>query len=362
MGAVLAVRVVGQGLPGTVILDVEGLTVQAELPPEGALPGAFQARVIDTGANIVLEIPTPQSNHTVNAAVFQLLPRQSGVPSFLHDLITLVRQPAVNQLPMDVQIALETMSKLLLSRDQLAAGPGLKQAIENSGLFFEAHLAEQVAEPTRQFSWLDWKAGLFRLNHALAPYVSKMALPMNTGAKENLPLLRHLPLIPQSRIDIEKKTGDDLPGQLGHLRMSTNGLLARLEIAQLQAGLEGVNLGWMIELPVRSEDHADVIQLRVERDPEGLFDSDSSSSWRVEFSLDLPKLGPLHGEVRLAHTKVSVILWADTSETVSRLENEWPLLVHQLGEAGLLIGTLVCRLGSPVSRDIQRVGLLSALA
>ncbi len=362
--ALLAVRVIGEGPPGSVVLEVNGVRVQAKLPTEGTVPENFQARVVTSGEDTVLEIINNSQNEKLQSALFQLLPRQQGLPTFLHDLSALVQRSSVTALPRALNAQLEALLATLPNRNGIASAKGLQDAVDNCGLFLEARLAEvallQEEQSARSMFSRDWKAALLRFDKALADYPSAPRLPANPEA-QTTPLLHYRPLIPQPRIKEQAPNADDVPSIVDRLRSSTSGVLARLESSQLQTSLEGVGFSWVIELPVCHEDQGDVLQLRVRRDGDESRDA-AATSWRMEFSLDIPHLGPLRGEVRLLQTQVSVSLWADSSATVTELESALPALAKRLGEEGLFAGILACRLGRPVDENARNVSLVSATA
>ncbi|MBX9755856.1 MAG: flagellar hook-length control protein FliK, partial [Pseudomonadaceae bacterium] len=69
--------------------------------------------------------------------------------------------------------------------------------------------------------------------------------------------------------------------------------------------------------------------------------------WRVELAFDLPPLGPLQVQAQLARGSVSSQLWAELPSTANLIASELNHLRERLTDAGLNVGELACRQGTP---------------
>jgi hypothetical protein len=115
------------------------------------------------------------------------------------------------------------------------------------------------------------------------------------------------------------------------------GALARLEVAQLQATPHS----WLVEIPIHDTEGPDILQLLLKHEQE------QNDSWNLGFSLDLPALGPLTGELQLRGLRLSVRLWAQRRDTVDLLEREFDNMRERLAATGLFLDQLTCQLGMP---------------
>jgi hypothetical protein len=84
--------------------------------------------------------------------------------------------------------------------------------------------------------------------------------------------------------------------------------------------------------------------------------------WTVGFAIDPPTLGAVQGEIQLRVLRVSVRLWAQHGETVSRLETEFVSLRRQLEKSGLQLDHFACMHGLPVPTSAYSAVLLEARA
>ncbi|MCO6412101.1 MAG: flagellar hook-length control protein FliK [Thiogranum sp.] len=155
----------------------------------------------------------------------------------------------------------------------------------------------------------------------------------------------------------------DLLNRLGNLRadllQQSEAALARLQLHQLAAlpreGERGL-LEWLLELPVRHGHSIDLWSMRITRDPREQPQGGGASTplWSVQLAFDLPGLGPLRAQVRLAGERVSTRFWAEQPATLPLLNNHLHELRQALGDAGLEVGDLDCLPGTPVVDEPRR--------
>jgi hypothetical protein len=137
---------------------------------------------------------------------------------------------------------------------------------------------------------------------------------------------------------------------LPRLYTDVQSALARLEVAQLQA----TPMHWLVEVPVQDADGADVLQLMLKQEQE------PEQGWTMGFSLDLPSLGPITGELHLRGLRLSVRLWAQRRETVDRLEDQFDDLRARVDATGLFLDQLSCQLGLPQAGNAVSAVFLKA--
>jgi hypothetical protein len=129
-----------------------------------------------------------------------------------------------------------------------------------------------------------------------------------------------------------------------------------VEVAQLEASTLPA---WMIEIPLQGQGGRDVLQLQLEFVTDA---TDGSHGWTLGFALDLPALGPVHGELQLREPRLSVRLWAEYAETAQRLERQFTPLRQRLAACGVLLDQLSCQVGLPQPQNRHSAVLLKATA
>jgi flagellar hook-length control protein FliK len=173
VGSIVSGRVL-EYLPGLrLVLQINGLKVEADPPSGGSVPPQFQARVLANGPPPVLELlsQTQRSeNSPVAAALRARLPRQDGLQPLLSDLRALARTPGARALPEPVRLALARLEGSIADRHDLLDADVLRDTLQRSGLQLEHTLrqrAEAPAEtPTAHVDY-DLKAALERLVQTL---------------------------------------------------------------------------------------------------------------------------------------------------------------------------------------------------
>ena len=353
VGAVLAARTLGYSEQAKLVLQIGALTVEAD-PPGTQLPSQFQVRVLSLGAEPKLEIlggaPLDQA---VSRALRERLPQQNGYAPLLATLGALAQRPLLRQLPAPLRAALALLEHSIRTPVEIAHAAGLKEAVKRSGLFLES----QLAHPQTDLGELgedDWKAALLRLAAALD---RGSPPPPSSDHAETAPPLAQRGMLAQPRAPMpESAQPGEVDSLLVRLHSEVHAALARLEVAQLETQATGA---WMIEIPLQGEGGQDILQLQMtphEDDPE------QPTAWVLGFAIDLPRLGPVQGELQLRGLRLSVRLWAQRAETTVRLERMFGELGQQLIANGLLLDQLSCQTGLPQPPSSRSAVLLKATA
>ena len=335
IGNVLSARPLGVSEQGLLVLQVGALTVETEAPGT-KLPPQFQVRVLSVGAQPQLEVlsATAPLDSTVHQALRERLPQQNGYAPLLATVTALSQWSVAKQLPPYLRSALALLEHSMSTPRELATTEGLRQAVNRSGLFLEAQLAQA---PTNDATVVqdDMKGALLRLMTILQ---GQATLSESSGDEVDPPLL-YRGVTPQGRLPLppELATTSDATELLPRLNTDVQAALARLEVAQLQANPNH----WIVEIPVQHAEGADVLQISLKHEPE------AERDWTMGFSLDLPPLGPIVGELQLRGLRLSVRLWAQLRETVDRLEGQFADLRQRLDATGLFLDQLSVQFGLP---------------
>ncbi|MDQ0011483.1 hypothetical protein J2T07_003693 [Luteibacter jiangsuensis] len=357
VGALLSARVMGQNELGKLLLEIGGLTVEADTAGT-QLPQQFQVRVLTQGAQPQLEVVLGNTDERVAMqGLRERLPQQNGYAPLLGILAALARRPIARALPAPLRAALATLEAAINKPADVSSPLGMKEAIAKSGTFLEAHLAEPRRETPAAD---DFKAALLALRRTLAeiPAGRPGAPTLSRPLSDTPPPLAQRSLVAQPRAAELAVTEDDVDGLVNQLRSDTRAALSRVEIAQLEShphtGL------WMIEVPVAGVRGYDVLQLRIEEGETA--PGEQEGPWTVGFAIDPPSLGAVQGEIQLRTPRVAVRLWAQHVETVSRLENEFMSLRRLLEKSGLVLDHFTCMHGLPASTSAYSAVLLEARA
>jgi hypothetical protein len=360
VGTLLTARIMGQTDIGRLLLDIGGLTVEADAAGT-SLPQQFQVRVLTQGTQPQLEVlPGKVDEQVAMQGLRERLPQQNGYAQLLGVLSALASRPIARTLPAPLRAALATLEAAISKPDDVSSPLGMKEAIAKSGAFLEAHLAEPKQETPAAD---DFKAALLALRRTLADLPA--ARPAQASAQgtarplnDTPPPLAQRALVAQPRAAQLAVTEENVDEVVTQLRSDVRAAVSRVEIGQLesqpQSGL------WMIEIPLAGVRGYDVLQLRIEESKPS--QSEPDGMWTVGFAIDPPTLGAVQGEIQLRVPRVSVRLWAQHGETVSRLETEFMSLRRQLEKSGLQLDHFACMHGLPVPTSAYSAVLLEARA
>ncbi|MCC7413011.1 MAG: flagellar hook-length control protein FliK [Gammaproteobacteria bacterium] len=377
--APLRAWVVGQILTATVlattgadaVLEIGGQRISARtaapLPPAGT---ALTLQVLRAGAQPVLvrlPAPAPTTGATAEAgALRDALPRQDSPARLLANLGRLFAgaRDAGPDLPAGVARTATAVLANLPTADEISVPAGLKRAVENSGLFLEARLrrAGADARPDPALFARDFKAGLLRLLAAAPDARPDEQRPGRTAAAEPAPVPPTRQQPPQAQPRALPTLAMDLPASevVRGLLDQADAALARVEVAQLQSLPDPNHTAttWLLELPVRQGEQADVLQLRVDGE-DGAGPEGAARTWTVTLAMDLGTAGPFYARVTLAGDALSASLWAEDPATTRLVTQHIDWLASRLRAAGLDDDRLAVRQGRP---DLSRRDPLTAPA
>lgn len=362
IGTVLSARPLGISPQGQLVLQVGALTVETEVTSD-SLPAQFQVRVLSAGAQPLLEVlssSTSPAQQIFQRALLERLPQQNGYTPLLATLGALSQRASLRQLSPDLRTALAMLEHAIRTPADVTSGEGLRQAILRSGLFFEAQLTQPQGSPSA-LAEDDWKGALLRLLGVLGQGASGASsnspAAASAGRTDTPPPLLQRGLQTQPRMHVPLMTEtDDVSSLLTRLHGDVKAAIARVEVAQLEATTVPA---WMIEIPLQGQEGRDVLQLHLEYLNEA---TDGCAGWTLGFSLDLPSLGPVQGELQLREPRLSVRLWAEQAETAQRLERQFTPLRQRLAACGLLLDQLSCQVGLPQPTSRYSAVLLQATA
>ncbi len=389
VGQLLKAVVTATPTPESAVLQVgtQTLTARMSFPVQPGQVLELQVQTLGPQPQLQAVRPGPVQDPAL-AALREALPRQDSLTPLLANVALLARTPAP-PLPDLVTQALRTLFKTAPPVRQTTTREGLRQALEDSGVFMEAKLAREAKDGTPAQPQKDFKAALLNLRDALRkavttpPKPSQTAAPTaaaetpsatqtlgeaaRTAAAAPTPARAAATLVttsepplpdahpqPQARAAATLQMLDTDPStNLHRLLHQTEAALARVQLSQLSSqhvDRENAPPMWLLEIPLRQGTRMDLLQLRIERDPAPGGGADTAKAdhrWSVELALALDGLGPLHARVGVQGDRVSTVWWAERPESARTLRNNLNELESRLNSAGLEPTQLVCHEGAP---------------
>ncbi len=183
--------------------------------------------------------------------------------------------------------------------------------------------------------------------HFLAQLVSHLSVPNSA----QLPESERLPTdvktqlkLAAAALKIQIKT-EQPPAQLTEpsraaqttLQASLDQWLNRLDISQLRTAIQQMQgqPTWVVDMPVLIQDQPQRFQLAIHEEREPNAGSETPSTWQLDFAVELPNLGAVHGSVRLQALDLTVRLYADEPSAQARLTGSLTELAAHLRAAAL---------------------------
>jgi hypothetical protein len=221
--------------------------------------------------------------------------------------------------------------------------PLLKQALSQSGMFYESHQAEWVDGRMTKADLLQEPQGKLPPTHpARGPLATD-----NTAAQQE-PQSKVLPgqAGTVSRPPVESTQAADL----SNLRINTAAqpaqatqltqLVASEAMPLVQQQLEALatqNFSWHGQVWPGQEMRWEIEEDAARREQGG---DEASGNWQTRLRLSLPNLGEVEARIRLQGNQISLILAADNSGTQELLRTSTEALRSQLDEAGLALASV----------------------
>lgn len=363
VGAILEAIAVRDATTGELWLTIDNQRLPARLASgnaAGPLDGEqLKLRVLRNSPVLALESMEENGGSTdiSSDALRRYLPRQSSPAPLLANLGWLARDPLHrSSLPSNITAAMAELWRSLPDAESLGDPRLLQQALKLAGGFLEAELARGPQANAADVQD-DFKAQLLALREQLKSLRLNSPLATSALPPGPLPLLQNtLSAIATGPASLAVMDG--AAAQLNELKQQTEGALARVTTTQLvnaSAAHSGA-LAWLIEVPVRRDDRAELLRFKFERETRR--QAGTENAWSVEVALDLGLSGALHAHVSLTGSRLSVRLRSDSTQLVEALTRELDTLRSALQTAGLNVEHLICLHGGPVDEAHSRLNRL----
>jgi hypothetical protein len=357
VGAILEAVAVRDARSSQLWLDIGGQRHPARLASGDAAGPQngerLQVRVLRNSPVLALETVSTQGADSPESAVIaealrKFVPRQQNPALLLANLAWIAqRKSGAETLPRPVVQAAAHLWHALPEAEALGDPKALEAAIAKSGVFLEAKLAAHRGAADPRFA-TDLKTLMLTLQKALQAQGAKPS-STHSDAAGHAPVptargpLTALPSAPATFAVLDEPTQ-----HLNELSRQTDGALARLTTVQISnSAPDPAVQSMLIDLPVRHEDRAAILRLRIEHDGSRRRDGDGADSWTVEAAVDLGAVGALHAKVTLMGKRIGVQLRAESPAIVAALAQRADELEAMLAESGLEVDRVVCLHGMP---------------
>lgn len=382
------------------ITDAEGnplnIQLRAARTPAAEVGQRLQVVVEDIKQQVpVLKVLNTQRPAIVLADLLaQAQTRQQPTQQLLNNLVQIKSTEALlATLPKNVTDKIETLWRALPEASQLQRPDGLRQAVQYSGPFLEAHLLKAQQAGNRFFPAMDTRTHLLRLAEALRQQNTPLGTPETKSpqqamppqpasaslARDNLTGQPTKTAVPGMDMQVETKSQAPVPKVdpniptppsrqaqtlsnmttnqiLELLTQQTEGSLQRTLTQQLHMlNTDAQRQQLVFELPIRHGEDVDVFDMRIHPDQEGQQQQagDHARPWTIMMAFNLEGLGPIRAQVSLIKEKISSHWWAEQQQTVDLFQQHMATLQDRLSHVGLDIDKIHCQCGMPRLANTQ---------
>lgn len=301
-------------------------------PPEFKIGQYLTLEITKTGAMPEFRIIPSVSNITqekITELVKLFLPRHESSPVLLNqimkDLPQLIKNENVAQALK--RIAVEILQNLP-AQEQLTNSQGIKQSINNSGVFLEAKLPSMAGNSELNVE-KDFKANLLKFVHALKQEVTTQN---------------------------EQKTQEADLNLLKYLQQKAENAVARIVLDQLISLPKEDNPKqlWNLELPFMDRETAEATSIEIEWEKEKDRQA-GSSNWSVNITITPPGLGTIHCVVAYRNGVINTYFRSQKTQTADLIKHNLDYLKGQLEDSGLKTGNMSAQDGLPQIKPLPQI-------
>jgi hypothetical protein len=214
--------------------------------------------------------------------------------------------------------------------------PLLKQAIAQSGMFYESHQAEWVEGRFSQNALLQEPQGKLSSPNAFAPAsplpLSQPGNPETSAQGKEAPVATRLPTTDPAASP--RTVNESPPPQAsGHLIAPQTQPIVQQQLDALATQ----HFAWQGQVWPGQE-----MRWEIEEDGQrtGADEPESATGWSTRLKLTLPTLGSVNAQIRLQDQQLVLAIIADSPETRALMQTETGHLYKQMTDAGLSVTSI----------------------
>lgn len=329
VGQVLKTVVIKALDDNQVLININGQNINAKTSHHFTPGELLQVKVLANDNEAILQvIPELKNNNVLQSALLQTLPKQAPATELLSLLHYLQSK---DDLPMPLRQQIHQLINSIIPLNRLPQH--ITQAIAQSGLFWEAALANWKKDQPSQNIARDFKGQCMKLLGMLNPSLKDtfMALPENNN--KTLPLPGAVPQ-PLHKPILNLPKDMDLNSLQSILYKHVTQVLSRITSNQLihihQSDQQPYQL--MLDLPVQTPQGLEVIPLLIQNKKAQPM---QSSQWSVTFAVSLDHLGDIQATVSLSQNDLDIRINTEEKMTLNLINDHKKDLENILEQAGL---------------------------
>ena len=319
----------------------------------------------------IMNLQKSASQNIITQALKNISANENDLTPLLKNISYVATRPALRPSPLaaDVNAAVRDIFKQLPSPFNLKTANQIKNHIENSGLFIENKIKQQIISTLQITTSNRTKSVLPALNsniistlesdlgaqlYRLASLIKSQLI----NSQKTVPSLNETN-IPNSNIKPSNTQHNVTKAHLVHTGLQNinqqeeamhsflrqiESSLSHLQQHQLQ-NLNESNFGrpdWLIELPIKDGQHIDLFKLHINEEESNNADEEHKKIWNVTLQFDLTGLGKIKAHIKMQNELVSAQFFSEKKDVLSLFQNNFDYLRSRLNLSGLHVGSIEC--------------------
>lgn len=144
--------------------------------------------------------------------------------------------------------------------------------------------------------------------------------------------------------------------QNSSIQSSLEQWISRLDVSQLRTAIQQIQgqPTWVVDVPMMVAEQPRRFQIAIQEQHQNA-NQPAESTWQLDFAIELPELGPLHGSLSLQTTDLTVRMYADKPEAREQLNASLDQLAEHLRAASLTPKELSIYPGPPPKAVQERL-------
>ena len=319
----------------------------------------------------------------VSQALRNIVSQNTEISPLLKNISFVANRPALRPSPLaaDVNAAVRNIFRQLPSPFNLKTGSQIKNQIQNSGIFIENKIRNQIFSAlqnthinktvsSHQISSNlkpELETDLAAQLHRLANLIRTQIIP----AKDLPPLNQNI--VHQNNISNTHKIATQQPNHPPAEQASLQNITQREEamqtfLRQIESSLTHLqqtqlqNLSesqagrplWLMELPIKDGQDIDLFELRISQEESSQTEGEIKKVWNVTLQFDLSRLGKIKTHIKMQNDFISAQFFSEKAEVLSLFQENFDFLRSRLNYNGLNVGNIECA-KAKLSGDIPPV-------
>lgn len=321
----------------------------------------------------IISLQKEANLNLVSQALRNIVSQNTEISPLLKNISFVANRPALRPSPLsaDVNAAVRNIFRQLPSPFNLKTGSQIKNQLQNSGIFIENKIRNQIFSAIQNTHINKMARGL-QINSSLKPdleidlgaQLHRLANLIRTQlipAKDSLPLSQNKNIANQTIISNTHKITAQQPNRPPVEQASLQNIIQREEamqtfLRQIESSLTHIqqtqlqNLSesqagrplWLMELPIKNGQDIDLFELRISEEENTQAEGDAKKIWNVTLKFDLSGLGKIKAHIKMQNDIISAQFYSEKTEVLTLFRENFDFLRGRLNYNGLNVGNIEC--------------------